>query len=149
VKFICDAMLGKLARYLRILGLNSIYIRSQGMLDSFRNQNEPVIFLTRNRKSRWDGQSVLIQSDYPLEQVKEIRSIIRPFVKPEQVMGRCIACNVELSKASKQDIEQYVPEFVFHNYESFKRCPSCGKVYWEGSHAVNMAKYAEEVLKDG
>jgi uncharacterized protein with PIN domain len=146
MKFICDAMLGKLAKYLRILGLNTLYIRNTAMLEIFKDQSEPALFLTRNKRTGWAGATVLVTCDKPMDQLREIKAAILPHVAGDRMMGRCIGCNTELVKIDKGDIEQFVPEFVFHAYETFKRCPSCKKVYWQGSHAANMAKYVEEIV---
>jgi uncharacterized protein len=146
MKFICDAMLGKLAKYLRILGLNTIYIRNTAMLEIFKDQSEPCLFLTRNKKTGWGGATVLVGSDRPMDQLREIKATILPHVTGDRMMGRCIGCNTELVKIDRKEIEQFVPEFVYHSFETFKRCPSCRKVYWQGSHAAAMAKYVEEIV---
>ena len=61
-------------------------------------------------------------------------------------MTRCIECNTLLESAEKADIEARVPEYIYHHHEEFKVCPSCKKVYWEGTHAEQMKKWTE-VLK--
>ena len=91
--------------------------------------------------------NVCIKSDKVREQLCEIREIIRPFIDPGKIMNRCIECNVELIDVEKNDIEQKVPEFVFHQYPRFRSCPKCGKVYWEGSHTTGMAQLVREIME--
>jgi uncharacterized protein with PIN domain len=62
-------------------------------------------------------------------------------------MSRCIECNRELIPVNKEEIEFLVPEFVFHNYSNFRRCPSCGKVYWQGSHTEGIRDLLQDLLE--
>ncbi|OPY73388.1 MAG: hypothetical protein A4E62_00513 [Syntrophorhabdus sp. PtaU1.Bin002] len=147
MKFICDAMLGKLAKYLRILGLDAEYTNSPAVLDRYRGEAEPPYFLTKRLKGITYPKVVFIKSDRPRDQLLEVKEIIRPFINREKIMNRCIECNVELADICKSDIEQYVPEFVFHQYSLFRICPQCRKVYWEGSHAVHMGDLIREIME--
>jgi uncharacterized protein len=144
MKFVCDMMLGKLAKYLRILGLDAALIKNPGEIEKL--SGSPCPFLTRRTDLEGHEHVVFIRSDRPKEQLREIRDIIIPFIDFDKTMTRCIECNTLLKDIPKSDIEQYVPEFVFHRYQTFKLCPSCGKVYWEGTHAAAMTRFIEEVF---
>jgi uncharacterized protein with PIN domain len=146
--FVCDMMLGKLARYLRVFGLDAVSIKSAGELTKYLDNDTACRFLTRRTELKGRDRVVFIYSDRPKEQLIEIRDIVSPYVESNKIMTRCIGCNVPLKDIPKQDIEQYVPEFIFHRYETFKACPSCGKVYWEGTHAAAMMRLIEEVCSD-
>jgi hypothetical protein len=147
MKFICDAMLGKLAKYLRILGFDAIYSRNVHILQGFRDSQDPPYFLTRTTKAIPYERIVLIKSDRVRDQINEISHIIRPTIDPARIMNRCIECNVQLIDVGKNSIEQKVPEFVFHQYGQFRECPQCGKVYWEGSHAAAMARFVKDIME--
>jgi uncharacterized protein with PIN domain len=144
--FICDVMLGKLAKYLRILGLNTIYIRNNTMLEDYKEQGDLLCLLTKRKKITGYKKCIFIKSDTAKRQLEEIRYLISPFINSEKVLTRCIMCNVELIKTEKADIEQCIPEFVFHHYEAFKVCPSCKKIYWKGSHAEHMSELIEGII---
>jgi uncharacterized protein with PIN domain len=144
--FICDVMLGKLAKYLRILGLNTIYIRNNTMLEDYKKQGDLSCLLTKRKKITGYKKCIVIKSDTARGQLEEIRYLISPFINSENVLTRCIVCNVELIKVEKTDIEQYIPEFVFHHYEVFKACPSCKKIYWKGSHAEHMSELIKGII---
>jgi uncharacterized protein with PIN domain len=146
MRFVCDAMLGKLAKYLRILGFDAAYAPTSGTLDRYRTHEGDRVLLTRRRGSSAFAKTVRIHSEIAREQLKEIRALIKPAVARPAVFGRCIECNVELIEADKADVEPDVPEFVYHHYARFKRCPSCGRVYWEGSHTSGMEALLEEML---
>jgi hypothetical protein len=147
MKFICDAMLGRLSKYLRILGLDAEYTRDLLVLEQYKEQSDSPYFLTRTMKTISYERIVFIKSDKVREQLQEIRGIISPFIDPGKTMNRCIECNVELVDVEKKDIEQKVPEFVFHQYSQFRSCPKCRKVYWEGSHAKGMAQLVREIME--
>ena len=147
MKFICDAMLGRLSKYLRILGLDAEYTRDLLVLEQYKEQPDSPYFLTRTMNTISYERIIFIKSDKVREQLQEIREIIRPFIDPGKLMNRCIDCNVELVNVEKKDIEQMVPEFVFHQYAQFRSCPKCRKVYWEGSHAKGMAQLVREIME--
>lgn len=147
MKFICDAMLGKLAKYLRILGLDAEYTKDLKILQQYAGHPDAPYFLTRSTKKTTYKRAVFIRSDKAREQLREIRGTIRPYIEPRTIMNRCIQCNVELTDVEKIRIEQKVPEFVFHRYAQFRECPQCGKVYWEGSHTIGMASLIREILQ--
>ncbi len=92
------------------------------------------------------AKTVRIGSEIASGQLREIKALVKPAIDRGAVFGRCIECNVELLEADKTDIEPLVPEFVYHHYARFKICPSCKKVYWEGSHTRGMAALLKEVL---
>jgi uncharacterized protein len=144
--FICDVMLGKLARHMRVFGLDTVYIRNPAMLNAYRNHKERPYFLTRSRQSTGYTPTLVIDSNDPREQLKEIREIIRPYIDLQKVMKRCITCNVDLTATEKSAIEQYVPEHIYHQYESFWICPSCKRVYWGGSHTRGMGELIKEMM---
>jgi uncharacterized protein len=145
MRFICDVMLGKLAKYLRILGFDAVYIRSLTMLDRFSRQEEHTYFLTRRTSPVPYEQTVHIRAANAREQIRELRPLIGPHIDRTRVLQRCISCNEPLVEADKQSIEHRVPEFVFHAYKAFKVCPSCSRVYWEGTHTEHMADLVKEI----
>jgi uncharacterized protein len=145
MRFVCDAMLGKLAKYLRILGLDTVYIKNMNELRCCAPLDYQFFFTKRSRFKDID-RAVFIRSDKAMDQVKEIRDIIRPYVDLKKAITRCIKCNTPLADIKRIDVEHYVPEFVFHQYERFSICPLCLNIYWEGSHAAHMARFVEEAF---
>ncbi|MCX5807849.1 MAG: Mut7-C RNAse domain-containing protein [Proteobacteria bacterium] len=149
MKFVCDAMLGKLARYLRMLGIDAPYIHNIEHLKSCKNEPEKPIFLTRRLIGSVPYDICFsIKSEHVEEQLREIRDLIKPFIHEDMLMSRCIRCNMPLDDVKKIEIEQFVPEHIFHNYDKFKACPSCKKVYWKGSHTEHMMGWIEKLLAD-
>lgn len=146
MKFVCDVMLGKLAKYLRLLGLDAVYLSDPARLTDMRESEEPWIFITRRAKTTECQKSFVVHSELARGQVAELRDVLQPFIDPAKVMKRCIVCNISLEDIERNEVEQRVPEFVFHHYKRFRRCPSCERIYWEGSHTKHMSDLLEELL---
>lgn len=153
--------MGKLAKWLRILGFDAAYFSSGDKLLLLKHaEEEQRILLTRDG---WILQKAslfphlrccFISHDRVKDQLSEIAQTLRgpsrteprfPDVSPSEWAGkgvhpfsRCLKCNRELVSISKEEAEGKVPEYVFSRMERFSRCPGCGKIYWEGTHIRNM-----------
>ena len=136
IRFISDAMLGRLARWLRLLGFDTLYYPhiSNGDLLKVALREERCL-LTRDThfKNRKRFTNLFfVRSDDPLEQVVEVLDGIG--VKPTKP-SRCAQCNGILGEVpAKESVRDMVPEYVFRTCRSFSQCESCGNVYWEGTH---------------
>src|SRR5271157_4273620 len=117
MRFVCDVMLGRLAKYLRVLGFDAEYARDGPALERFEREEKGRILLTRRKKSRNFPKVVLVKSDSARDQLREIKGLIRSEVTRELVLNRCIECNKELIEVNKTEIEILVPEFVYHQYD--------------------------------
>jgi uncharacterized protein with PIN domain len=150
MRFIVDCMLGKLAKWLKILGFDTVYfskIEDSALLDLA--QKEGRVLLSRDNglieKSR-DIDTLFIESEDwnpQLEQVLdefELWPEIRPY-------SRCIECNVELKDLPKRRAKNLVAPFVYERATSFAICPRCGRVFWKGTHHKDMEFKIEEILK--
>ncbi len=146
MRFVCDVMLGKLAKYLRVLGFDTIYLRNESFLADQARSEDPPYFITRRRKALAYERTIYVKSEHAREQLKELREWIKPFFNRETALARCIACNMPLVDIEKEAVEHRVPEFVFHAYSVFKTCPRCRRIYWAGTHAENMADLIQEIM---
>jgi uncharacterized protein with PIN domain len=144
--FVCDVMLGKLARYLRTLGFDARYVRQGEDSASFPAPSDRCVFLTRRHDRTGRPHTVVIRDNDPAKQVLEIKEIIDRHIDPNAFMSRCLECNVPLIETPREEIEPFVPEYIFHHHDRFKTCPSCKKVYWEGSHAEEMREWLEKLV---
>jgi uncharacterized protein with PIN domain len=147
--FYCDAMLGKLATYLRILGLDVVYLRRPADLQSFREADREKQLFTRRRPGPPFGGIVYIHADSPGEQLTEALPTVGPHLDPKNVMTRCLRCNSLLEETDRASVEQSVPEYIFHTHGRFRRCPTCRRVYWPGSHAGHMKGLLDRAIAEG
>ncbi len=145
MRFACDSMLGKLAKYLRMLGFDTVYVKQPGQIEEYATQEDPPYFLTRRSKEVPYSRTVRLRSEHVREQLQELRQMIKGSFDPEKALARCITCNLPLTPVRKEDIEHLVPEFVFHSYTVFMACSGCRRVYWAGTHAARMSELIKEV----
>jgi len=139
-KFAADAMLGKLAKWLRIMGYDTIYL-SRCQPAAIRTLiEEGRIFLTRD--TRWEGtfeKVVFIFSDDVKEQLGQLKKEGRLESKDEAWFTRCMLCNSVLGEAPPETARENVPEYVFFEHPGGIRfCPSCRRFFWPGSHKKKM-----------
>jgi len=142
-RFAVDIMLGKLAKWLRVLGFDARSMPlGRSTIDSLLSRG--IIPVTRT-VGLSDIEGVLfIHSDHIFEQLKELISLLKIGRDELRPFSRCSICNTELVPASRETAFGAVPDYVFETAPEFHRCPRCGKVYWPGSHRQNM----EDRLRD-
>ena len=136
-RFILDVHLGKLARYLRFSGFDSLYSKSYEDREIAEIAGrEGRIILTRDvglLKRGIVDRGYWVRSCKPDEQYREV---IKRFNLEgyEKSFSRCPVCNGILKKTEKEDIIEKLPEKTAHYYDNFKICAGCGKIYWRGAH---------------
>ncbi len=148
-RFIADAMLGRLARWLRVLGYDTTYQAHIADAELVRQAlQERRIVLTRDRAlpRQWQLEHyLLLDDDVPLMQV---RQVVMAFGLrwQEQLFSRCSQCNVPLRPAPQQEVAQRVPPYVRLHQQRFLQCPGCQRIYWEGTHVVTMRRLLHNTL---
>ena len=149
-KFIADDMLGKLAKWMRIMDCDVEYFRSITDKElAERAYASGRIILTRDtlliRRRKVRDNYFFIRSDSYKDQ---IRQVVKHFpIDPySQILTRCILCNKPLINIDKASIESKVPLYVYESQDSFETCPSCKRIYWDASHKERMIKQLEEIL---
>jgi len=141
MKFVADAMLGRLAKLLRLLGADVAYDPSADDNEVIRRSlAEGRAILTRDAglASRpLASNCILITSEHIDKQIAQAREAY-PDLDREHPLTRCSTCNGQLAVASREEVRDLVPEHVFRIVHAFHRCKECGKVYWKGSHMRRM-----------
>lgn len=157
MRFIADSMLGRLARWLRLLGYDTVYsphIEDSLLLRIARQDNR--ILLTRDTgivKVRGLRKFLLLDENDSFKQLKKVITILKlcPYNEPNAnekppVLSRCPLCNTPLRNISKEETKGFVPEYVYLTCDSFKYCSKCDKFYWKGTHPERLRKKLLEVL---
>ena len=139
LRFLCDQNLGRLAKWLRIMGFDTTYTRILNK-DILENAlSEERIVLTRIRKMARRKGCILIESDHVREQLLHLDRIL-DLASKTRWFTRCNICNETLICAKPYDVKDRVPEYVYLTQEEFARCPKCSRIYWKGTHLVNSMK---------
>jgi uncharacterized protein with PIN domain len=141
-RFLADAMLGRLARWLRAVDADTLQlpIHSPDQELVARAAAEGRVLLTRDRHLQRElrpVRSFAITSSVPLEQLVEV---VRAFElrRPAEFLTRCLLCNVPLEVVPPEIAREIVPPSARELPGDVRRCPSCGRVYWRGSHVRRM-----------
>ena len=150
VRFVADAHLGRLARYLRLLGFDTLFENDPGDAELARiSAEEGRILLSRDRRlleRRILTHALRIPAVSPREQLLfvverlNLRSLFRPFT-------RCTVCNGRLSEVSKNAADLPLAPRTRAAFETFWRCGNCGRVYWQGSHYERLLALVEQVTE--
>lgn len=145
-------MLGRLARWLRLLGFDVLYYPSieDRLLIRIAKEEERTL-LTRDTRliKRRDLQRktvryLLLSENDPFKQLKIVLSEFH--LKDFSIMSRCGVCNTLLIGISKEALKEVIPEYVYKTSGIFKHCSGCGKNYWDGTHPEKFRKKLSEVL---
>jgi uncharacterized protein with PIN domain len=152
VKFLCDDNLGKLAKYLRVLGYDTFFrseIEDRELLSIALNEDR--IILTRDLKLRElksSGKVILINSYDPLQQLSQVINEFQLRPRRDRSFTRCLDCNTELVQVKKEDYSDRIPPYVFRTQDRFLHCKRCDKIFWGGTHVQRMSQKLSEFLSD-
>ncbi|ACJ16613.1 hypothetical protein, conserved [Thermococcus onnurineus NA1] len=152
MKFIADMMLGRLARWLRLYGYDTLYgIEDDNEILRIALE-EGRIILTRDSglarvAKRLGAEVILIHSNSLEEQVKELKEHGLEFKDLFPTNARCPKCNGLIRPIRKGEIRDKVPSSVYANYDEFYICESCGQIYWPGRQWREMLKIDERLRR--
>jgi uncharacterized protein with PIN domain len=145
VKFLTDSTLGKLTKWLRILGYDTVHCLAHIDESSFTNAEAAGrVILTRNGKfdsMQYSGRLLVISHDRVADQIEEVINRLSLCPEEGQYFTRCLTCNEKLLTVSKEKISSQIPDYIRDNYDSFVSCPSCNGVFWPGTHRANMERF--------
>jgi uncharacterized protein len=149
LRFIADSMLGKLAKWLRIAGLDVSYVND---IDDHvliaQALSEDRIILTRDRnikKRRIVKKCLLIHSDHLEEQIRQFFETYK-IDGTKKSFRRCIRCNTLLKDVDKRALKGKVPAYVLETNDRFKQCDSCKRIYWAGTHRENAEGFLRRMI---
>ncbi|KAB2959136.1 MAG: hypothetical protein F9K13_11075 [Candidatus Methylomirabilis oxygeniifera] len=138
MRFVADAMLGRLATWLRLSGYDTLYWRGDDARLVRLVLAENRLLLTRDTHlpPRLPPHLIcLIESDHYDAQLGQV---VARFGLSPQIGRLCARCNLPLEPADKTAVRAEVPPFVWQTQERFARCPGCLRIYWEGTHYARM-----------
>lgn len=148
-RFIVDEMLGTLAKWLRIMGYDTVYYTGGG--DSALVQRalaEDRIILTRDSflvKRKLARKKLFIEKENIGEQLKQVVNELKLDAQ-SKLFTRCLICNKKLISAKKEDIKDKVPCYTYMTQDRFYECPECGKIYWPGTHKNKMLQMIGNIV---
>jgi len=154
IRFIVDNNVGKLARWLRMMGYDTLLFKQKDDSKMIKIAlNEDRVILTRDaqltkRRLVTNGKlkAMLIKQDDPKAQLQEtvknlnLSYLLRPF-------SLCLECNQPLIPRDKEEVQNLVPPHVFKTQTQYMECPLCHRIYWQGTHWQAMIKELKKLAK--
>ena len=133
MKFLCDQNLGRLAKWLRLMGFDTMYMHlwDDDMVKNALSSHRVVLTRAHN-KELTDGYMVIRDDKINLQLKQVINALdLKGKAKP---FSRCSICNEPLYPIGREEAKGYVPEYVFLTHDTFSKCPKCLRIYWRGTH---------------
>ncbi len=153
-RFIVDSNAGKLARWLRIMGYDAIFINTiddQALVNIAMAEDR--VLLTKDtqimkRRVITSGRlkAILITDDDALSQLRQVVETLNLDYKFNP-FSRCLECNEPLVSRAKEEVGDMVPPYVFKTQTQYMQCPSCQRIYWRGTHWQRMEKELERLTE--
>ena len=157
LKFAADGMLGRLTRWLRLLGYDTKYsnlMEDRQLLALARNEKR--ILLTRDLQLYQQAtarglDAFYVEGQTQTEKLARLAKRYNLKLAVDMTTSRCPKCNTRAKPVSKKDVSGKVEENTFSHYEDFWICPKCRQVYWQGAHWAKiriMLEKAKEISRE-
>jgi len=146
MKFITDGMLGKLTRWLRMLGFD---VKYSNTLDDAQliavAKKEDRILLTRDMELYQQATAKGCEAFYTegkneAERLAQLAERFNIKLDIEMAKSRCPKCNAQIEPIAKEKVKEKVEKNTFTHYEEFWKCPECEQIYWQGAHWIKIKK---------
>lgn len=148
-KFICDVNIGKLARWLRIFGFDTVYENNfeDDELAELASKTQRILLskdcnLLKRKKVIWGH---LVRVNDPTEQIVDVVQLFQ-LERLAQLYKRCLRCNGKLLRVKKEKVDHLLEPLTRKYYTVFHQCDTCCQVYWQGSHRSKMEENLNAVL---
>jgi len=147
-KFITDASGAGLARWLRLLGFDTVVYAGEAGRPMMRQaQDQKRILLTRRRdmmERQFNGKMLLLPDAGVGAQLSLVISKLSLEIYSSKMHTRCLRCNEAVESVERECVRDLVPQFVFENCSHFNQCKKCQKIYWQGTHRRNALRFLAE-----
>jgi uncharacterized protein with PIN domain len=152
ITFIVDSNAGKLARWLRMMGYDTLFfkdIEDGRLVDMAMKEGRVVVtrdtqIAKRRVAANGSLRVILTRDDDPRKQLLRVMKELSLDCQQMQ-FTRCLECNRRLVSRSKEEVKDLVPPYVFRTQVQYMQCPSCSRVYWQGTHWQRMKNALEEI----
>lgn len=137
-RFAAEKTLGKLAKWLRLLGFDTLYepeITAGRFIEILENDRIVLTRTQRIKKQLASRKHIFIESDHLEKQLNQVVRELNLKLTDTRPFSRCLQCNVLIAAAEKDSVWGRVPDYIFEIHDHFQQCPGCGRIYWPGSHS--------------
>lgn len=152
-RFIVDQNVGKLTRYLRMMGYDAVFFDGEhdGQMVATARREKRIILtkdsgvMQRRVITKGPVEAVFIEGDQPPVQIRQVVTTLGldPHLNPFSI---CLECNQPLEPRTREEVADQVPAYVFRTQTQYRACPACGRVYWQGTHWQAMTDFINDSL---
>jgi hypothetical protein len=151
MKFLVTNELGRLSKWLRLLGFDTVYadkkITRSSLLISALCESRLIITRQENLGKHLAIKIVHIDSPTIEKQLPELIKKLNLKISPELMFTRCLHCNWILQDIDKSKLRLKVPAYVYKSQQRFIQCPACHKVFWAGTHRKSALYYLDKIIQ--
>ncbi len=144
IQFICDEQLGRLARYLRLAGFDTVYrnpIDDAELISIALNEKRFILSRDHRLEEKILARRCLIlESDDWMEQFKTVLAELGLALDRKQFFTRCLVDNSATVPVDQVDIKDRIHPYTYEHHTDFRHCPECDRLYWHGSHIKAMMR---------
>ena len=148
LRFKAERPLGKLAKWLRLLGFDTIWEGDPGAAAT--GDAGSRILLTRTRRNRRPQPAErvhFVAADDPFQQLQNLVAALDIRWSDTRPFTRCIRCNQAIAAIERERVRNKVPDYVWDTHENFSTCERCGRIYWPGSHTQRSLDRIKIIFK--
>ena len=143
MKILCDHMLGSLATWLRILGVDTFYpdnqMSDEQLLEIAAQEQRLIISRDKQLIAQGKKRKIPVLELHTTNLDEQLEAVVQAIpIETDKTLTRCTLCNTPLDSAKKEDVVGHVPPKVLQSQHEFWYCPHCNKYYWMGTHYQNM-----------
>lgn len=144
LRFLVDHNVGRLAKWLRVLGYDTLFdpqLEDAGLLRVAAEEHRVLLtkdsgILHRRVVASGRVRTLWVRSDNPWEQLHQVVEELQ--LSGDAEFSRCIICNEPLTPVGRERVQQRVPPYVYRAHKEFMECSACRRIYWRGTHWKNM-----------
>ena len=145
-------MLGSLAKWLRILGFDTVYPDATTNDDLVLQiaQREKRLLISRDKELLFRAKKtqIAVLEIHTTNLTEQLQQVLKKIPLDEKkVLSRCTLCNTPLRSVEKEGIKNHIPEKVFKTRNEFWFCPACSKYYWMGTHYEDMREKISSLVQ--
>jgi uncharacterized protein with PIN domain len=152
MRLICDDNLGKLAKYLRILGFDTSFQEPISDAELMRlAAAEQRFLLTRDHHLQQYSHPyglLVLEDDDPLKQLTTVINSLNLSIDPALLFLRCSRCNAIIEPVDKTRVRNQIFPYILKTQKEISRCPSCGRFYWKGTHYSRLLRKLRKAIPD-
>ena len=150
-KVIVDQMLGSLAKWLRLLGVDTYFtkntIMDEALLQIAKSENRILITRDKELIIRATKHKIPNISIHSTDIDKQLRTVLNQLpIDTRKLFSRCTICNTPVHSVEKMSVKQFIPKKILSKKDEYWYCPTCNKYYWQGSHYEKIREKISTIL---